>query len=81
MLNDVLKGKWRQIRGQIKEAWGALTDDDLDRISGEWDHLVGKLQERYGYTKEKAEAEIAEFLDDLNETPDERLEDDRVARS
>lgn len=72
MLDDVLKGKWKQIRGQVKEAWGALTDDDLDRIAGEWDQLVGKLQERYGYTKEKAEAEVADFLDDLNETLGEK---------
>ncbi len=68
MLNDILKGKWKQIRGEVKQAWGMLSDNDLDRISGEWDQLAGTLQEKYGYTKEKAEGEIAEFLDNLSET-------------
>jgi uncharacterized protein YjbJ (UPF0337 family) len=42
-----------------------LTDDDVDQIRGEWDRLVGKLQEKYGYKKEQAEAEISELLEDL----------------
>lgn len=64
MLSDVLQGKWKQVRGAIKEQWGELTDDDLDRIEGSFDRLVGVLQERYGYAKEKAEAEVAEFLEE-----------------
>jgi uncharacterized protein YjbJ (UPF0337 family) len=55
---DVLKGKWKQMRGQVKKWWGDLTDDDLDRIEGERDKLIGRLQERYGYTRENAEAEV-----------------------
>ena len=55
---DVMKGKWKQMRGQVKKWWGDLTDDDLDRIEGERDKLIGRLQERYGYTRENAEAEV-----------------------
>jgi len=55
---DTLKGQWKQLRGQLKIWWGDLTDDDLDRIEGERDKLIGRLQERYGYTRENAEAEI-----------------------
>jgi uncharacterized protein YjbJ (UPF0337 family) len=55
---DILKGKWKQMRGEVKKWWGDLTDDDLDRIEGERDKLVGILQERYGYSREKAEAEV-----------------------
>ena len=55
---DVLKGKWKQMRGQVQKWWGDLTDDDLDRIEGERDKLIGRLQERYGYTRENAEAEV-----------------------
>jgi uncharacterized protein YjbJ (UPF0337 family) len=55
---DILKGKWKQIRGQAKQWWGDLTDDDLDTIDGSMDKLVGSLQERYGYAKEEAEQEI-----------------------
>jgi uncharacterized protein YjbJ (UPF0337 family) len=58
MNNDVLEGKWKQVRGQAKEWWGKLTDDDLDRAAGKADQLIGLLQEKYGYTREKAEAEF-----------------------
>jgi uncharacterized protein YjbJ (UPF0337 family) len=45
---DIIKGKWKQINGRIKERWGNLTDDDLDVAEGHSEYLVGKLQERYG---------------------------------
>jgi uncharacterized protein YjbJ (UPF0337 family) len=67
MNSDVLQGKWKQLRGQVKSWWGDLTDDDLDVIDGNHDKLVGKLQERYGYTREKAEQEVNARLHD-NET-------------
>ena len=60
---DILEGNWKQLRGQIKEWWGKLTDDELDQIEGRRDILSGKLQERYGYTREEAEDAIQEFLD------------------
>ena len=55
MNQDELQGNWKQLRVQVKEWWGQLTDDDLDRISGKRDKLVGMLQERYGYTQERAQ--------------------------
>jgi len=55
---DILKGKWKQMRGEVKTWWGKLTDDDLDIIAGERDKLVGRIQERYGYAKDQAEAEV-----------------------
>jgi uncharacterized protein YjbJ (UPF0337 family) len=58
MNTDVLKGKWKQMRGDVKKWWGNLTDDDFDKIDGERDKLVGRLQERYGYAKDQAEAEV-----------------------
>jgi uncharacterized protein YjbJ (UPF0337 family) len=61
---DVLKGKWKQLRGEVKTWWGNLTDDDFDQIDGERDKLVGRLQERYGYAKERAEAEVDQRLRD-----------------
>lgn len=64
---DVLKGQWRQLRGKIKEQWGMLTDDDLNRIEGNYDQLVGTLQERYGYERDRARQEIDAFLDDIEE--------------
>ena len=58
MNTDVLKGKWKQMRGDVKKWWGNLTDDDFDKIEGERDKLVGRIQERYGYAKDQAEAEV-----------------------
>ena len=65
MNKDVLAGNWKQIKGQVKEQWGKLTDDEVDRIEGSWDRLVGAVQERYGYEREKAEEEINSYLSDL----------------
>ena len=62
MNSDVFKGKWKQMRGQIQQKWGDLTDDDLDRIEGAQTEFEGVLQERYGYTKERAKQEVDTFL-------------------
>jgi uncharacterized protein YjbJ (UPF0337 family) len=55
---DVLSGKWKQMRGQVKQWWGKITDDDLDRIDGAMDKLAGALQERYGWERDQAEREM-----------------------
>ncbi len=58
MNKDILEGQWKQIRGEAKSWWGKLTDDDLTRIAGKYETLLGVLQEKYGYTREQAETEI-----------------------
>src|SRR4030042_4462304 len=58
MNKDIAEGKWKQIRGEAKAWWGKLTDDDLDRVAGKADVLAGLLQEKYGYTRQKATDEI-----------------------
>jgi uncharacterized protein YjbJ (UPF0337 family) len=58
---DQVEGKWKQASGKAKEKWGKLTDDDLQRISGKRDQLVGRIQERYGIAKEDAERQVDEF--------------------
>ncbi len=58
MNKDIFEGKWKQMRGQIKVSWGKLTDDDLDQIGGKYDKFIGLLQEKYGYTRERAEEEV-----------------------
>jgi uncharacterized protein YjbJ (UPF0337 family) len=55
---DQIEGKWKQARGAVKQKWGKLTDDDLDVIDGQKDMLVGKIQERYGISKEEAQKQI-----------------------
>lgn len=62
MNEDILKGKWHQLKGKIKEEWGDLTDDELDQIEGRSERLSGKLQEKYGYSKADADRKLDEFL-------------------
>lgn len=54
-----LKGKWNEFRGKVREQWGDLTDDDLDRVKGQRDQLVGRIQQRYGKARDEAERELA----------------------
>ena len=56
---EKIKGSWNQTKGAVKEQWGKLTDDDLLEIEGRRDQLVGKIQTRYGITKEEAEAQVS----------------------
>lgn len=62
---DILKGKWKQVRGEMKQWWGNLTDDDLEQIDGHKDKLIGKVQERYGYERERAEKEVNHRLEEF----------------
>lgn len=57
MNDNVFEGKWKQIRGQAKVWWGKLTDDDLEKVGGKFERLIGVLQEKYGYTQQQAEEE------------------------
>jgi uncharacterized protein YjbJ (UPF0337 family) len=59
---DQVEGKWKQMRGSVKQKWGKLTDSDLDYISGSRDQFVGRLQERYGMAKEDAQKQADEWL-------------------
>lgn len=58
---DVIEGKWKQFKGEAQVQWGKLTDDDLDRIEGNRDKLVGAIQERYGIEKDEAEKQVDAF--------------------
>jgi uncharacterized protein YjbJ (UPF0337 family) len=58
---DRIKGQWKEVRGEAKRQWGKLTDDDLTRIEGDRDKLVGAVQEQYGRSKDQAEREVDEW--------------------
>lgn len=62
MNEATLKGKWNQLKGKVQEEWGELTNDDLDRIQGRRDQLIGVLQERYGRSRSELEREVDAFL-------------------
>ncbi|WP_299359027.1 CsbD family protein [uncultured Paracoccus sp.] len=59
---DVIKGKWDQLKGSVKQEWGDLTDDELTQIAGDRDRMSGKLQERYGWTKTDADEKMNDFF-------------------
>jgi uncharacterized protein YjbJ (UPF0337 family) len=57
-----VEGNWKQIKGQVKEKWGKLTDDDLNVIDGKRDQLEGKIQERYGLAKDQTKKDIDDWM-------------------
>jgi len=61
MNKDIFEGKWEEIKGKMKKAWGKLTDDDYTEIEGNQQEIFGKLQKHYGYTKDEAERVVKEF--------------------
>lgn len=65
MNEDIFKGKWKQVRGDVKRWWGKLTDDDVRYIDGNKDKMIGKLQERYGFSREEAQRNLDKRLDEI----------------
>ena len=69
MNTDTLAGQWKQLKGLAKEKWARLTDNDLLSAEGDYDRLVGSIQERYGYERDRAEREVDDWLDTLPRQP------------
>lgn len=63
---EQLKGSWNRVKGKIRQKFGKLTDDDLEIVAGQRDVLIGKLQERYGYARERAEQEADSAIKSLH---------------
>jgi len=66
MNRDTLKGQWMQLKGKVRQQWGELTDDDLDKAQGNAEILIGKIQERYGRSREEAEREFERWFEQQN---------------
>jgi uncharacterized protein YjbJ (UPF0337 family) len=58
---DQMEGQWKQMKGRMKQKWAKLTDNDWDAIAGKREEFLGKLQERYGYSREQAERELNDW--------------------
>src|SRR5712691_3642949 len=67
MNQDVFAGQWKQMRGELKSWWGKLADDDFDKIGGQKDKLIGVVQEKYGYAREKAQQEVERRLQEYGD--------------
>jgi len=64
---DQLEGKWKQLKGAARMKWAQLSEDDLDQIDGRKERLIGKIQERYGLARERAEQQVEEWLTVIKE--------------
>jgi len=64
MNTDTFKGQWNQLKGRVRTQWGKLTDDDMDQIQGNAEILLGKLQERYGRSRDEAQRDLDRFLEE-----------------
>jgi uncharacterized protein YjbJ (UPF0337 family) len=67
MNSDTFEGRWKQMRGELRSWWSRLSDNDLEKIAGKKDRLVGVLQEKYGYTREAAQQEMERRLKEYDE--------------
>jgi uncharacterized protein YjbJ (UPF0337 family) len=73
MNQDTLKGQWTQLKGQVREQWGKLTNDDLDQIQGRSEQLVGRIQERYGIARDEAQRQVDRWTPETRSTPSKPL--------
>jgi uncharacterized protein YjbJ (UPF0337 family) len=69
MNRDQWQGKWKELKGIIKEKWGQLTEDDLTQLEGNRDRLAGLVQQKYGLAKEEVERQIREFEKHIGSGP------------
>ncbi len=63
---DQIEGKWKVLKGDVREKWAKLTDDDLESIAGKKDRLLGKLQQHYGRSREQAETDVNSWISKLD---------------
>lgn len=61
MNQDRIQGRWKEIKGKVRERWGQLTDDDLDVIAGRRDQLLGRIQQRHGLARDEAERQVRDW--------------------
>jgi len=73
MNQDRIEGRWKQLKGKVKEQWGKLTDDDLDVIAGRRDQLLGRIQQRHGLAREEADRQLKDWE---RTSPDRRFDVD-----
>jgi uncharacterized protein YjbJ (UPF0337 family) len=62
---DQIEGKWKQFKGQAREQWGKITDDEYESVAGKRDQMVGLVQQKYGHAKEDAEREVDDWFSKL----------------
>ena len=62
MSDQVLKGRWNQIKGELRKEWSKLTHEDVEKVKGDYEQLLGRIQERYGHAKDKVKLDVDRWL-------------------
>lgn len=71
MNSDTLKGQWKRIVGSAKTEWAKLTEDDWKEVEGNYDQLLGRIQEKYGIARDKAEEQLDAFIERVSGAKDD----------
>jgi uncharacterized protein YjbJ (UPF0337 family) len=64
--NDILEGKWKQLKGSVQAKWGEITDDEFEQVKGNRERLVGLVQQKYGKEKDDVRKEVDDYLKSIN---------------
>jgi uncharacterized protein YjbJ (UPF0337 family) len=64
--NDILEGKWKQLKGSVQAKWGEITDDEFDQVKGNRERLIGLVQEKYGKKKDDVRKEVDDYFKSVN---------------
>lgn len=65
MDRDLIEGKWTEIKGQLREAYGDLTDDDVEEAKGDREQMEGVLQQKLGKSKDDVRATVDRILNSV----------------
>ena len=65
--SDIVKGKWNEVKGEVRKAWGKLTDDDLESTKGDFEKIGGLIQKHYGQTKQEVSDKLKSIRDRYND--------------
>lgn len=63
MNEQTIKGKWKEIKGEIQKAWGNLSGDDLEKTKGDMKSIAGIIQQKYGVQKNEIEKKLSQIVD------------------
>lgn len=74
MNEELLKGKWKEIKGEIQNTWGKLTNDELEKAQGNATSITGLIQQRYGIAKEEAGRKLNEIISRFGNVVDRKSE-------
>ncbi|MFY7994222.1 MAG: CsbD family protein [Bacteriovoracaceae bacterium] len=65
---DIVKGKWKDVKGEVRKLWGKITDDELEQTKGDLTSIAGLIQQRYGETKESVHDKMNKLFSGFEDT-------------